>query len=195
MRKAFTLVELSIVLIIIGILIGGVLKGKEMIENAKLKRVKSDIDGITAAISAYQDRYGALPGDDNNNREDFAPGCDGSQGNSNGYFDSSEEVCLWKELYGSNLLKGDKTESDINLLRPKNPYGGVYKINYDLNPVGHSEADYTNWVFIHGIGSRKAQALDRIYDDGKFDSGMIITEKDYTKVEKGRKITILWGIM
>ena len=64
MRKGFTLVELSIVLVIIGLLIGGVLKGKSMIDNAKVKRIKSDIDGIVAATYGYQDKYGFLPGDD-----------------------------------------------------------------------------------------------------------------------------------
>jgi len=56
MQKGFTLVEIAIVLVIVGLLIGGVLKGQEMITNAKLKRVESDNAGIAAAMFSYQDR-------------------------------------------------------------------------------------------------------------------------------------------
>jgi len=68
MHKAqgFTLVEIAIVLVIIGLLLGGILKGQEMITQAKIKNVINDFNGITVAITSYQDRYRALPGDDRN---------------------------------------------------------------------------------------------------------------------------------
>src|SRR5437879_12459946 len=62
----FTLVEIAIVLVIIGLLLGGILKGQEMITQAKIKNVINDFNGITVAITSYQDRYRALPGDDKN---------------------------------------------------------------------------------------------------------------------------------
>ena len=65
-QKGFTLVEIAIVLVIIGLLLGGILKGQEMITQAKIKNVVNDFNGITAAINSYQDRYKALPGDDLN---------------------------------------------------------------------------------------------------------------------------------
>ena len=61
-QSGFTLVEIAIVLVIIGLLLGGVLKGREMITNAKIKRIENDFAGVSAAIFAYQDRYGVLPG-------------------------------------------------------------------------------------------------------------------------------------
>ncbi len=64
-QKGFTLVEIAIVLVIIGLLLGGILKGQEMITQAKIKNVISDFSGISAAYHGYQDRYRALPGDDN----------------------------------------------------------------------------------------------------------------------------------
>ena len=63
-QTGFTLVEIAIVLVIIGLLLGGILKGQEMITQAKIKNVVNDFNGITAAVNSYQDRYRALPGDD-----------------------------------------------------------------------------------------------------------------------------------
>src|SRR4029450_11528816 len=64
-QTGFTLVEIAIVLVIIGLLLGGILKGQEMITQARIKNVVNDFNGITAAYFAYQDRYRAVPGDDN----------------------------------------------------------------------------------------------------------------------------------
>jgi prepilin-type N-terminal cleavage/methylation domain-containing protein len=64
-QKGFTLVEIAIVLVIIGLLLGGILKGQEMITQAKIKNVIADMTGVSAAMYGYQDRYKALPGDDN----------------------------------------------------------------------------------------------------------------------------------
>lgn len=63
-QKGFTLVEIAIVLVIIGLLLGGILKGQEMITQAKIKNIVSDFSGISAAYYGYQDRYRAIPGDD-----------------------------------------------------------------------------------------------------------------------------------
>ena len=63
-QGGFTLVEIAIVLVIIGLLLGGILKGQEMITQAKIKNVIADMSGVAAAMYGYQDRYRALPGDD-----------------------------------------------------------------------------------------------------------------------------------
>jgi prepilin-type N-terminal cleavage/methylation domain-containing protein len=65
-QHGFTLVEIAIVLVIIGLLLGGILKGQEMITQAKIKNVIADMSGVSAAMYGYQDRYKALPGDDKN---------------------------------------------------------------------------------------------------------------------------------
>jgi prepilin-type N-terminal cleavage/methylation domain-containing protein len=65
-QQGFTLVEIAIVLVIIGLLLGGILKGQEMITQAKIKNVVADFSGISAAYYGYQDRYRAIPGDDAN---------------------------------------------------------------------------------------------------------------------------------
>ena len=63
-QNGFTVVEIAIVLVIVGALIGGVLKVQEMITNTKLKRLESDMASLVAAMFSYQDRYLRLPGDD-----------------------------------------------------------------------------------------------------------------------------------
>ena len=63
-QQGFTLVEIAIVLVIIGLLLGGILKGQEMITQAKIKNAISDYSGISAAYHGYNDRYRAIPGDD-----------------------------------------------------------------------------------------------------------------------------------
>ena len=63
-QQGFTLVEIAIVLVIIGLLLGGILKGQEMITQAKIKNAIADFSGISAAYHGYVDRYKKIPGDD-----------------------------------------------------------------------------------------------------------------------------------
>src|SRR5262249_51166953 len=84
-QSGFTLVEIAIVLVIIGLLLGGILQRQEMINQAKIKNVINDFNGITVAISSYQDRYRALPGDDQNATTRWpSPGPNPAKGNGDG---------------------------------------------------------------------------------------------------------------
>lgn len=62
-QSGFTLIEIAIVMVIIGLLLGGVLKGQSMINSAKVRSLNNNIDGVTAAWFAFQDRYRTFPGD------------------------------------------------------------------------------------------------------------------------------------
>ena len=62
-QKGFTLVELAIVMIIIGLLIGGVLKGQELINNAQVTSTITSIKGLDAAINTFEDMFSSFPGD------------------------------------------------------------------------------------------------------------------------------------
>jgi|AntDeeMinimDraft_5_1070356.scaffolds.fasta_scaffold21305_2 prepilin-type N-terminal cleavage/methylation domain-containing protein len=62
-QKGFTLVEIAVVLVIIGLLLGGVLKGQELIASARVRNMADQQAGIQAAFYGFQDRYRAVPGD------------------------------------------------------------------------------------------------------------------------------------
>lgn len=63
-QSGFTLIEIAIVLVIIGLLLGGVLKGQELINSARVKNLATDFKNIPVYIYGYQDKFRALPGDD-----------------------------------------------------------------------------------------------------------------------------------
>ena len=63
-QAGFTLIEIAIVLVIIGLLLGGVLKGQELINSAKVKNLATDFRNIPVFIYGYQDKFKSLPGDD-----------------------------------------------------------------------------------------------------------------------------------
>jgi len=71
---AFTLVELSIVLVILGLLVGGVLAGQSLIHSAELRKTLTTIDNLKTAKHAFRDKYFALPGDMTNATQ-FWPDC------------------------------------------------------------------------------------------------------------------------
>lgn len=105
-QQGFTLVEIAIVLVIIGLLLGGALKGQEMIKSAKVKSQMQQIDSISAAYNTYIDKYGAIPGDDAaaiaNTGVAGLPA-----GNSNGTISAAEgNQGIWLHLQAANLLAG-----------------------------------------------------------------------------------------
>ena len=63
MKKGFTLVELSIVLVIIGLLVGGILIGQSLIDSASLQSQVRQFQQLDAAVASFQSRYRAIPGD------------------------------------------------------------------------------------------------------------------------------------
>ena len=118
-QKGFTLVEIAIVLVIIGLLVGGVLKGQAMIQNAKVKRVAKTADEFRAAVMTFYDKYGVYPGDEN--LPNIPPGGGDAAGNANGQIDAAERFELFRDLSLAGLISGTYNgSSDL----PKHAFGG-----------------------------------------------------------------------
>ncbi len=175
-QSGFTLVEIAIVLVIIGLLIGGVLKGREMITNAKIKRIENDFAGLSAAIYAYQDRYGVLPGDDPAASTRFTGtwrSSDNGNGNGNisGGWSSTnngqESRKIWKHLRGAGLISGPVDNSAASYQQPSNSFGGLMGIDLNLyNLSGHN-------IVFGEIPGDIAQILESRGDDGVPSQGSI----------------------
>jgi prepilin-type N-terminal cleavage/methylation domain-containing protein len=160
-QSGFTLVEIAIVLVIIGLLLGGVLKGQELITQAKIKNVANDLNGITAAVYSYQDRFKALPGDDGGGArwsDTDTPTAD----KGNGKIDSSEQSLFWQHLRKAGFVAGE-----IKSGPPLNAVGGkIEAISGGLGLGGTA-------ICSHNLSAKIAEALDVQFDDGKAATGSV----------------------
>ncbi len=116
-QKGVTLIELSIVLVIIGLIVAGIVGGQSLIHAASLRSIVSDINGFKVAINAYNDYYGYLPGDHPNAQSYWPTDCvdagfNECNGNGNGWLDydtavSSREVQrIWQHLGLAQMISG-----------------------------------------------------------------------------------------
>jgi prepilin-type N-terminal cleavage/methylation domain-containing protein len=128
-RHGFTLIELSIVLVIIGLIVGGVLVGYDLIKAAELRSVVRQIESTNTAASAFRLKYNAIPGD-MRNATDFwgakadcsppAPTTDKTtcDGNGNRMLEGTMEIesfCFWQHLSNAELIPGNYTCSTSSM--------------------------------------------------------------------------------
>lgn len=119
-QQGFTLIEIAIVLVIIGLLLGGILKGQELITSARVRNLISQQDGIKAAFYGFQDRYRALPGDYSTAPANLGGAGTISRGNGNGQIESAatadagtppsvtdEDKLAWDHLSRAGFLNGN----------------------------------------------------------------------------------------
>jgi prepilin-type N-terminal cleavage/methylation domain-containing protein len=142
-QSGFTLIEIAIVLVIIGLLLGGVLKGQELITSARVRNLISTQDGIKAAYFGFQDRYRGLPGDYSGpNAQANIPNMPGATfgGNGDGRIlnqgGTSEQVLAWMHMSHAGFLTGNYRMAAINEApaannTPQNPYNAFLEIIHD----------------------------------------------------------------
>jgi prepilin-type N-terminal cleavage/methylation domain-containing protein len=120
-NTGFTLAEVAIVLVIVGLVLGGVLKAQELVVQSKIKHVIADITGVSAAMYAYHDRYRALPGDDKGSgRWALTPPSSAGNGVIEGTYASTaptdESRLVWEHLRRAGFVAGDGSENPFNVL-------------------------------------------------------------------------------
>ncbi len=178
-EKGFTLVELAIVMVIIGLLVGAVLKGQAMIDDARIKRVINDINGISAAYFTYLDRYNALPGDDPNSVGRWAGV---ASGDGDGVIEQSEttpsgeSLEAWQGMRSAGLLSGNATAVGAAAL-PRHPFGDIFGIG-DLNFGG--TIGVRNRILVNDLPADVAEIIDIKFDDGVNDTGTVQATGAYT---------------
>ncbi len=153
-QAGFTLVELAIGLVIIGLLIGAILGGAQMIKNAKIKRQISDLRGLYGGVYTYFDRFLQLPGDSD----------------ADGYFDADSAV--WADVEAEELAYETK----------RSPFGAKYYFGADTaaSPTAWRNGNY----IMVSLPPDVCESVDRQLDDGADSTGFVVSSSTYTGTAK-----------
>ena len=194
-QSGFTLIEMAIVLVIIGLLLGGVLKGQELINSAKVKNIATDFKNIPVYIYGYQDKFRALPGDDK--AADTHVGgivcttttgtCSTGDGVINGAWNAdqanastTESVLFWQHVRLAGLATGSTTPAAPDYL-PVNASGGTIGIMSGTTVLTSAAInDGTNAIrgsyviCSTGILGKFVKQLDLQMDDGNTAGGSMM---------------------
>ncbi len=188
-QAGFTLIEIAIVLVIIGLLLGGVLKGQELINSAKVKNLATDFRNIPLYIYGYQDKFKALPGDDprvatNVSGAIAATTPNGAQGNAvidgtwNTTTNTDESCRFWEHVRLAGLAAGTTTVSCAANADywPKNADGGQIGIQSNGNNPGFTTITAMTGTYIicsQGILGKYVKQLDVTLDDKETSTGSL----------------------
>jgi prepilin-type N-terminal cleavage/methylation domain-containing protein len=195
-QSGFTLVEIAIVLVIIGLLLGGVLKGQELINSAKVKNMVGDFRSVSTFVSGYQDRFRAFPGDQtlaqltanfgaaaapNECTPEAAGLCTKNNGRLDGNWNdaavTSESYVFWQHVRLANLATGPVNTADGNY-RPRNADGGFIGIESGIDGLGAPAPWIANmrgsyYVCMDNVLGRYAKQIDTTVDDGNTAGGSV----------------------
>ena len=182
-QAGFTLVEIAIVLVIIGLLLGGVLKGQEMIENARVKNAINDLKGVTAAFNSYVDRFRTIPGDDGPLLTLTARAGAWTPvtlaGNANGVLNitpanafapAGEEVAFWQHLRASGFIAGNPVLIGAAAL-PRSAFNGAMAVVNNTTAVTGLSAGIS--TCLGQVPGKAARQIDTQEDDGNPASGTV----------------------
>jgi prepilin-type N-terminal cleavage/methylation domain-containing protein len=178
-QQGFTLIEIAIVLVIIGLLLGGVLKGQELITGARVRNLISQQDGIKAAFFGFQDRYRALPGDYAAASANIKCATPCPDGDGNGRIEgTTEPILVWTHLSAAGFMNGRYSATSTTTVvgdgnTPKNPYSSYLQVTYDAvygDPAGSSSTKH-NLKTGTQVPVEIIAEVDRKIDDGRPYSG------------------------
>ena len=191
-QSGFTLIEIAIVLVIIGLLLGGVLKGQELINSARVKNLATDFKNIPVFIYGYQDKFRALPGDDAAVATHVTGGTlattpASTQGNGviggnwNSETVTDESYLFWQHVRLAGLAPGATTTGSADYL-PVNASGGKIGIQSGTSVAASSpiidqggNALRGSYVICStGILGKFVKQLDIQMDDGNTETGSML---------------------
>jgi prepilin-type N-terminal cleavage/methylation domain-containing protein len=190
-QSGFTLIEIAIVLVIIGLLLGGILKGQELINSSRVKNLATDFRNVPLFIYGYQDKFKALPGDDpaavshvNGTLATTPANLQGNgviDGNWNSTTATDESFLFWQHVRLAGLAPGSTTTTAPDYL-PTNASGGTIGIQSGTTVPGSSPMLDLNDEPIRGtyivcsrsILGKFVKQLDIQIDDGSTDSGSLM---------------------
>ena len=160
MRRGFTLIELSIVLVVIGLVAGGVLVGQSLIRASELNAVTSDLQRFQTAITTFHDKYLALPGDMSTATTIWPSAVNG---NGNGQLDfaaganaTGEAFEFWKQLALAGLVEGKynglsgPAGARDAVIGTNVPASRIGKAGYSIEWIGEMSADLYRWDGSYG---------------------------------------------
>ena len=187
-QSGFTLIEIAIVLVVIGLLIGGIIKGQSLIDSAKMKNLANDFKHIPVYIYGYEDMFRSVPGDEDQNElnRQFAPAgtatactpaaashCVMDNGIIDGDWDANsitdESFVFWQQIRLAGFETGPTNTSDPDY-RPTNAVGGYMGVtNASQSPINNMKGSY---IFCSDdIPGKLAKRLDISLDDGNTQTG------------------------
>jgi prepilin-type N-terminal cleavage/methylation domain-containing protein len=175
-QTGFTLIEMAIVMVIIGLLLGGILKGQELITSSRIRSLISQQDGVKAAYFGFHDRYRFPPGDYNLATTNIAGTT--ANGNGNGQIQSvlgggtvDEHIAVWEHLSRAGFINGaynyaavPETPASV----PTNVYAHVRYIQLIFDNVYGTGAQAARHNIKTGnqIPTHILAEIDRKIDDG-----------------------------
>lgn len=177
-HTGFTLLELAIGLLVLGLLIAGVMRGQELITAARVRQVVEQQDSLRTAYYGFQDRFHALPGDyarASTTLADVSQACgvagSAGNGNGNGYVQMTdgEFLLVWDHLSKAGFLTGRYTCEGNAVVNPntvpRNRYGQFVQLVYNDVYAGGAR-DIHNLKTGNDIPSDILAEIDRKIDDG-----------------------------
>ena len=165
MYPAFSLIELGIVLLIIGVLVGAVFKGQDILQSAKITSVLDNVSQYKNAVLLYQSTYGEWPGDDDRASTHFS---NENDGDGDGLVQGDDCDRAWQHLAASGSIAQPHP--------PSSKLGGHFRI------LSNPDADHTGLYLVLGEGPnnlnglltpKQASTLKHKAQDGGPTEGMI----------------------